>query len=339
MTTKTLRGPSDRTLNRMIIGALVILVIGVPLIGAIYLFDRYVATPPSIVDQKAAELERAVRDAPNNLALRLRLAGAYSAAQRDDAAVAQFDEVLKAAASLKEEDALGFVKTAHLGRADALRHRGDLAAAIADYQFVVDVARDGEFAPVDVELQSAYYQLGAIAVTQDRPADAIPALQGALAINKADADTMLLLGQAYLQDGKADKAIEPLRKAIRFVPIGWCEPYSTLGDAYTTTGQAAEAAWAGAMAAFCRNDPGDVRPRLTDLISGPAAMDSLIGLGLIAEIQGDGPAAADWYRQALARDPNDFTAASGLSRVTSSESRTGPTPASAAPSRGPGGDS
>ena len=338
MKAKTLAAPSDRSLNRMIVGAILVLAVGIPLVGALYFFDRYVAAPPAIVDQKTAELEAAVRETPGNLPLRLQLAGAYLAAARYDEATTQFDEVLEAAATLRAEDVVGLSKSAYLGRADAHRLGGDLDAAIADYQVVVDMAQGGEFADVDVELQAAWYQLGSIALEQERPADAIAALESALVINKTDADTLHQLARAYLQHGETDRAIEPARRAILFVPIGWCDPYATLGSAYTTLGQPDQAAWASAMAAFCRNDPVDPRPQLQALIGGPAGLDALIGLGLIAEVGGDPAAAADWYRQALAMEPDDFTAASGLSRVAAPESPASPAPAEP-PAAVPGGES
>jgi tetratricopeptide (TPR) repeat protein len=289
-----------------------------------------------MVTQKTSGLEEALRKAPNNLTLRLQLAGAYAAGERFDEAVVQYDQVLTAAATI--EKGAGFIKTAHLGRGDALRLAGDLPAARTDYQAVVEMAKDGEFAGVDVELQAAYFSLGSIALAESKPADAIQAFTASLRINKADADSLNLLGTAYLQHGEADKAVESLRRAILFVPIGWCEPYVTLGQSYTTLGKAEEAAWAGAMADFCLKTPGDVRPRLQALVAGPAALDATVGLGTIAEVSGDRALAADWYGKAVAIDPDDYTAASGLSRVSEDPHGSTP-PASAAPApAAPGGN-
>jgi tetratricopeptide (TPR) repeat protein len=307
---------SERTLNRLIVGAVLLLVVGVPLIGAIYLLDRFVVAPPAIVDQKVVQLETAVREAPNNLSLRLRLAGAYTASHRYDEAVAQFDEVVTGAGSLKPEDAVGFVKTSHLGRGDALRLKGDLAGATVEYQAVVDLARDGEFASVDTELGSAWFALGSIALDDGRAADAVAALEAALVINRTDADTLHLLGRAYLAAGRADDAVASVRRAIQFVPIGWCEPYGTLAQAYGALGRTEAATVASSMAAFCANEPADVRPTLRGLTDGPAGLDARVALGLVAEVSGDSLTAADWYRQALALEPTDLTASSGLSRVT-----------------------
>ena len=327
---------SDRTIDRVIVGVIAALVVGTLTIGALYLVDRYVASPPTLVDQKTAELEAALRRSPNDLTIRLQLAGAYTASQRFGEAATQFGEVLTAAATI--DDGAGFIKTARLGRGDALRLAGDLTAAATDYQAVVAMARDGEFAGVDVELQAAYFQLGSIALTQDRSGDAIAALSDALKIDQTDADSLSLLGQAYLADGDATKAVTSLRRAVLFVPIGWCDPYVTLGRSYTALGQVEEAAWADAMADLCLKTGEDVRPRLTALTGGPAALDATVGLGIIAELDGDRAAAAAWYGQAVALDPEDYTAASGLSRVSDDPHGSTP-PAPITPSPGtPRGD-
>ena len=316
-------------MNRLIVGAIAVLLVGAFTIGIIYVLDRYAPAPPTIVAQKTTALEEALRKTPNNLTMRLQLAGAYAAGKRYSEAVVQFDQVLKAAATI--EKGTGFVKSAHLGRGDALWRAGDSEAARAEYQVVVDMAKDGEFASSDIELQAAYFALGTIALSQDKPADAIEALTSSLRINKTDADSLHLLGRAYLKSGKADKAVDSVRKAIVFVPIGWCEPYATLGEAYTTLGQPEEAAWAGAMSDFCLKTPGDVRPRLQALVAGPAALDAMVGLGTIAELDGDRAVALDWYSRAVKIDPGDFTATSGLSRVSTDQNVTMP-PASAVPS-------
>ena len=147
----------------------------------------------------------------------------------------------------------------------ALEFKGELNGAAADYQEVVELSINGEMATVDAGLARAYYGLGSIALQQDKPQEAVDQLLKALAIKRTDADTMNLLGAAYVKAGQPDKAIEPLAQAILFVPVGWAEPYQTLADAYTATGDAELAEWADAMAAGtdrrqrgCRHaSPGD----------------------------------------------------------------------------------
>ena len=59
--TQKSRTPSPRTQNRLIVGAILILVIGIPLVGALYFFDQYRDPGPSILGRSTAAGEEAVR--------------------------------------------------------------------------------------------------------------------------------------------------------------------------------------------------------------------------------------------------------------------------------------
>jgi len=118
------------------------------------------------------------------------------------------------------DDHIGAPEAETRDQLHALRDIGDL---LADQI----LAGDAEMANVDPMLQTAHYELGAIALEQDRADEAIDQLLKALAIKRTDADAMNLLGAAYVKAGTPEKAVEPLRRAILFVPIGWGErqPY------------------------------------------------------------------------------------------------------------------
>lgn len=316
---RTIKTPDDKTLNRLIIGSVLVLLIGVPLLTVVYLSDRWVDPGPTMVERRIQELETAVRQTPNNVGIRLRLVGAYTAAGRDSDALVQLNEVIKVQPGSK---------TALLARGDIYHRQGNLDAAARDYQAIADLTKGAEFAPEDTELEAAYTGLGQIALERSKPADAIGPLQSALLIDTANADTLNLLGSAYLGTGSADKAVEVLRKAVAFVPTNWCDPYQSLNQAYTKLGNAPEATWAAAMVAFCQRQPDAAKQQLQALLNGPAATDAYLGLGMIAESQSDPAAAADAYRKVLARDPSNFNAQTGLSRVTAPAS---PSPGSSTP--------
>jgi len=321
---RTLDSPSDRTVNRLIIGSLLVLAVGIPILAAIYLTDRFVDPGPPFAERQVAALEQAVRASPNTISLRLQLAGAYVAARRYPDAVRQFDEVLRVDRSSR---------TAHLGRGNVLLLEGDLDAAAKEFQAVVDLAQGGEFALADVELHEAWYNLGSIALRQGKAADAIPPLNQALKIRPTDADTLHLLGSAYLETGQLDRAVESLRSAVLFVPLDWSEPYAALERTYTRLGATAEAAWAGAMVELCQGHPDVARKRLAGLVDGPAATDALLGLAMIAEKAGDRAGAADLYRRVLERDSGNFNARVGLGRVGDAA------PGPASPTSDPAGSS
>lgn len=314
---------SNKTLNRLIIAAGAILVIGVVAIAGFYAVDRFRPAGPSMVDRQVTILEDAVRKDPQNLNVRLQLAGAYTVAKRYDAAFAQYDIVLKAAPSFE---------SALLGRGQLLQTTGDTAGAVKDFQALIDAAASGEFATEDAELGQAYFGLAEIKLQQGDAQAAVSLVESALKSNSADADTLNLAGSAYLAAGDTTTAISSLRKAVTFVPTGWAEPYRTLGEAYKAAGQTAEVAWAAGMVLLANGDNDGAVTALMPLASGAAAGDAETGLGLAMEAKGDSATASDWYRKALAVDPSNYTATAGLGRTTGAAN---PHPSMALPSTAP----
>ncbi len=297
----------EAQLNRWIKRIGLLLIVGIVAFVAFYAVDRFRAPTAPIIDREMSAMEAAVRADPTDVASRGRLADLYLAAKRYDDAVAQYTEIIKTG----KQDEAGYVS-----RGRALEMKGDLDAAAADYKKVVELGAPGEMANIDPMMEIAYYGLGSIALQQDRADEAVAQLLKALAIKRTDADAMNLLGAAYVKAGQPDKAVQPLRKAIEFVPIGWPEPYKTLGDAYKATGDADLAEWAGAMAAANTGDMAGAVTRLKAIADGEAGLDAAIGLGLIAEMSADAATAEQWYRKALELDAQSTSAKLGLSRVT-----------------------
>src|SRR5688572_8700676 len=260
--TKTIRlarpgAPSDRTLNRLIGGLIAILAVGLPAIGVIYYMDRHVDAGPSISGRAVIAAEEAVRQNPNDLGIRVALAQAYSADERPADAVAQYTIVLGAEPANT---------TALLGRGDLQLQMGQLDAAAADYQALVDVAKDTEMANVDRLLQSAYYGLGVIAMKQGRPGDAATQLANSLRINRTDADALDLMGQSLIAIGDYENAVEALRDAVAFVPTGWADPYTHLAQAYGGLADQGGVAYANGMVALCEGRLDDAQAALEPLV-------------------------------------------------------------------------
>jgi len=296
----------DRQLNRLIKRIALILVVGTVLFTGFYVLDRWRPATEPIVDRRVSALEQAVRDDPDDIAARGSLADTYVAKGRYEDAIAQYNAILETG---KETE------LATYGRAGAYLGLGQLDAAAADYQVVVDIAKDGEMANVDPILQASYYSLGSIAMQQGKPADAIVQLEKALAIKRSDADALYLVGTAYVATGQTEKAETVLRAAVAFVPIGWSEPYVALADGFTKAGRTEMAEWAGAMADVVAGKPELAEPRLLAIVDSEAAVDAMIGLGLLFETKGDTAAAAGWYAKALAKSPDNAAARLGMNRV------------------------
>lgn len=297
---------SDRTLSRLLRAGIIVLVIGIPLFGVLYFFDQHVSSGPSLADRQVQTAEVTVRQSPNSLGARLALAEAYRQAHRLDDALKQYDQILRLD---------GGNRGALLGRGAVLMAKGDLNGAAEAYKKITGDKVKAEFAGIDPQLQEAYYYLGSIYARQNRTADAIAQLEAALKIDQTDADAWYLVGTLQLKQGATDKAVSAFRQALLFVPTGWCEPYQQLAVAYQKLGQAPQAEYAGAMLDFCRKKPAEATKRLQALTSGPEQLDSLLGLGMIAESTNSRDEAIGWYRKVLAVDPKNATAISALSRL------------------------
>jgi tetratricopeptide (TPR) repeat protein len=296
----------DRRLKRFVkIGSIILAICLVAFVG-LYLKDQLVIGAPSIVDQQIARAEAAVRQSPNNVAARLSLAVAYEEKNRLDDALAQYGEILK-------------VDPANLdgimGKGHALLTKGDLDGATVEYTKVVESKRTGEFAGADTRLQASYYYLGVIALKQGKPPLAIERLDQALQIEPTDSDAMYQIGLAQAQLGNHAGAIAMFKKALTFVPTGWCEPYQQIKASYTALNQPEEASYSAAMDLYCQKKPDQAKQQLTALTSGAAGVDAMLGLALIAQVEKDNAGAVAWYQKVLAADPKNITAMSYLAAL------------------------
>ena len=318
----SLTSMDDRQLNKWIRRLVLILVAGTVLFTGFYFLDRWRAPATPIVDRRVSALEQAVRDNPEDIVARGQLADTYVAKGQYEEALVQYNAILETGKADEQ---------AQYGRAGAYMGLEQLDLAARDYQAVVEIAKGGEMANVDPMLQASYYRLGDIALRQGKPTEAITQLEKALAIKRSDADALYLIGTAYIATGQIDKAETVLRGAVAFVPIGWSEPYAALADGFTRAGKTVMAEWAGAMADLAAGKPELAEPRLKAIVDGDAAVDAAVGLGLLYETNGDNAAAAEWYRAALAKSPDNTAARLGMSRVGVSASALPALPTPGAP--------
>lgn len=323
MTTVTSAGGiSDRALRRMVRWGAVALAILLVAFTVVYALGQRVDHGPTLTDRQVAAAEDAVRAAPQNVQNRLLLASAYQQAGRVDDAVAQLDEVLKAVPANN---------TALLALGQLKLKQGDLDGATALLTKITKAAATAEFANVDPQREAAHYWLATIAQQRKDYDAAVTEATAALAIDSSDADAWYLLGTAQSAKGQDKVAVESLKRSLLFVPTGWCDPYSALSASYSKLSLADESSYAGAMADFCNGRTDAARSRLESLTTGPASLDALLGLGLIAETSSDRTGAADWYQKALAASPGNPTALTALSRLGVKPTTSGAA-ASAAPS-------
>jgi tetratricopeptide (TPR) repeat protein len=308
--TRSVKNPSDRTINRLIIGSILVLAVGIPLIGVLYVLDQYRDPGPTMAERAIESAEKAVRETPNSVSARFALAELYATQGRTQDAIAQYDEILKASPGQA---------AVLIGRGQAYATIGQTDAAAADFQAVIDAKKDSEMASTDRQLATAYYDLGSLELQRGDAKKASDLLTQAVAINTTDADTLYMLGKALIATGDTKTAIEAIRLAVALVPTGWCEPYAELSAAYAAAKDTAGTAYANGMGAMCAGRTDEARTALTDATKGAYALDAYVGLGLLNEGAGDYDAAASAYRSALEKDPQNFAATTGLGRVSAGE--------------------
>lgn len=212
----------DNILN-VTLGVLVtaILLLGVYFGYSVYLvrMEQENATPALRVIQM---LKTQVRQSPNDAALRVRLGEAYAAAGKADEAIEQLKNALK-------------IEPEHTG---AFLDLGLLAITQQDYDAaeryltkVIDLTEGSEFADVNNRRETALYNLGLLAIADNRFEDAIGYFKSSLRIKKDASDTYYYLARAYFGIDEYDAAEEQLMTALAFDP-NFAQAHFLLGQIY-----------------------------------------------------------------------------------------------------------
>jgi predicted Zn-dependent protease len=183
--------------------------------------------------------------------------------------------------------------------------------------------------PDDVVLQE---QLGRRLIEKGRPADALAAAGAAVRARAGDPRTWMLYGQAALGAGRPEEAARAWERALELDP-GIAEAHFALGNYYRErlSGQGAihqfheytrmrpddPRGWLLLAQSFLDlNEPGNglaaARRGLLERRDDPAL---LAAAGEGARQSGDLPAAGEFFRRALARQPENQAALIGLARV------------------------
>jgi tetratricopeptide (TPR) repeat protein len=308
---------SDRALHRLVTALAVGLVGLLAAFTVLYYLGQHTNAGPSLTERQVTSAEAAVKATPNDLSARLKLAAAYRENKQYSDAVTQYDELLRINAG--DRNTL-------VGKGETQIAMGDLTGAVTTLTKVTTATMTWSYEALDPQLEKAFYDLGSVYALQGDQKNAISNLQSALKIDSTDADALYALGTSLLATGKPADAAQNLQQAVSFVPTGWKEPYTALEQAYTQLKQPDRATYAAAMAAFCDNDLDAASTRLTALTSGSVKDDAMLGLAFISEKKADDAAALSWYRKVLKDRPADFSAKSGVDRLTASTSAAGATP-------------
>lgn len=276
----------------------------------------------SLPNAKVAAAEAAVRAKPNDIQARLSLADAYVEVQRQDDALAQLQEVLKAVPDNR---------SALLGAGSILYQQGKVDEAKVDIEKFIAGSGQGEFASADPQLERAYYVLGLIQEKKGDHVAAVGSFEQAVTIDAGDADAWYALGNARGATQDHAGAIQAYTEALAFVPTGWCEPYRGLATSYGAVNDREGKTYADAMSRVCAGGGLAEAKPLEQLVDGKLGVVAMLGLGAAAENDHEFAVAADWYRKVLKREPGNLAAKGGLGRSAAVTAPSGrPSPSSSA---------
>jgi tetratricopeptide (TPR) repeat protein len=303
---KTRLFSSTYQLQRVVVLVAILLVLALVSFGTYYYYDRYSTNQPTVKELSLEAAEKAVRDDPQNVDKRLKLAETYMS-------YARFDDAISQAVQIKQSfpDNLGadFV----LGVSYA--NNGNPTQAIDPLNRFINSRKGEEMAALDQSLQSALYYLGDCYLQLGRPKDAVQPLEITVNFVHTDADSVYKLGLAYAGVQRYDDAIQAFRKATAFVP-NFSEAYVAMSQVYTAQKMTTEAEYAQAMVSFSKKDYVTANQKLTAVVKDkPTFAPAFTGLGMTCEAQGNLQCALNSYKAATALTPDDMTASQGVQRV------------------------
>jgi len=296
-----------QTLRRLVWGTLAALMILSISFGGYYTWDRYLHLgDKSPLEENTAQLEKLVRENPQDPERRLSLAQLYLEQGLPDRAIEQARQILSV---YPDRDGALFI----LGL--GLMQTEQYEAAIESLEQFSAIHRASPMAKIDTLLEAALYYLGESYLKSGQPDQAVPVLLEALTIDRTDADALYQLGLAYAQMNQHEKAIEQYMQAVLFVP-DYSEAYKRLTESYTALGMPEGIAYAQGMYAFSIQDYTHARQLLEPVSKQmPEFLPVHIGLGLTYEQLGELDLARSSFERALEIDADNFTANYALTRI------------------------
>jgi len=178
-------------------------------------------------------LKTQVRQAPNDVILRVRLGEALGAAGLYSESIEQLNAALKL-------DPKHIGAHLDLGMVAMLTENDD--EAVEYFKKVVALTEEAQYAKVDQRRELALYNLGQITLRQQKYEAAAGYFKAALRIRKDASDTYLNLARALRGLEDYDSAIQNLEYALSFDP-GFAEAHYTLGQVYEQKGDKVNASY------------------------------------------------------------------------------------------------
>jgi len=275
--------------------------------GGYYYWDRFRPRGgASPVERAIQAAEQAVRENPSDPDLRLTLATLYYEHRLYDRAFEETTEILRAFPENEGALLLAGMAAVRLERPEE---------AISLLERFIALRKDRPEANADLQLELAYYQVGAGYVELGQSQEAVEPLKAALEISPTDADALYQLGLAYHHLGQDESAVEAFRKAVRLVP-GFTEAYRGMAECYRNLDQPAWLLYADGMVAFGEQHYASAREQLEAAAQRlPDEAAVWLGLGLVEEQMGDLQASRQALERARTLSPHDLAVQQAYGRV------------------------
>lgn len=204
------RFAQTRSLDIAIKATVVLIVVALAFLGYTMYVTAQAEKAGTPAARAAANLEKVVRENPNDIAARLRYADALAAAGEYRKALEQY----QAALEIRPDD-----PQALTGLGVLAMNQGEWRTAEGYWRKIIEVLEESQYAAVDQRLEKAYYYLGSTLMELKEYEDAALYLREALRIRRDASDTYFLLAIAYKNMDDPLKFEENLVNALQFDPL------------------------------------------------------------------------------------------------------------------------
>lgn len=204
--------PIDRSkwLDYAVKGTVVAVVLAIAVFAYVIISTQLRERNATPAARAVANLTQAVKENPNNVTARLRLADAMSAAGRIREATEQYQVALE----LSPDD-----PGALAGLAQIAMNQGEWRTAEGYWQRIIDTLSAGQYSAVDQRLEKAYFYMGSTLMELKEYEEAATYLREALRMRNDASDTYFMLAIAYREMGSPERFRENLEMALQFDPL------------------------------------------------------------------------------------------------------------------------
>ena len=201
---------AERILTWVVRGVAGLLVLSMIYLGYLLVADRLQDRKSSLAGRASENLVKLVKQKPNDVKLRLRLAESLGAAGRLREAAEQYNAALKI--DPKSASALS-------GLGMLAMKSEEWSKAQGYWEKIIDLLEETQYAAQDKRLEQSYFYLGSCLIEQEKYEDALGYLKRALVLRRDASDTYYAIAYTYGKLDIPEKQRENLEFALMFDPM------------------------------------------------------------------------------------------------------------------------